>query len=278
MELGKDDQVKYESAFEAEVWRLSTEHIHFHTVQFLEEGGPYGMKPVGTGVFVQILSRYFIFTASHVSEVATSKNLYINSGGKFILVQGYVRETDLEKYKYLDLSYIILEDGVGELLLNSYVPLQLSKIAAGHHLQETIGYVVLGYPEKNIRVEGSTVYAGSTTMLLAGAKQKVYDYYNFDRTVHLVLNYSGKATSLETGEKTKANSSPYGISGCGLWTISPMQSGDKLVCDYHLIGIMIQYRQGKYQILLGNRIELMMNAIQQFEGLQIGIYHPNHTS
>ncbi len=66
----------------------------------------------------------------------------------------------------------------------------------------------------------------------------------------------------------RINTDVYGISGCGVWLCLLYQDGDSIRTDFRLIGIMTEFRKGKYHCLIGDRIELILNQLQT-EGLII---------
>lgn len=257
--------------FEQQVHEVATKQLFYHTVQFLEKGGPYGYKPLGSGVLVQISGKYLVFTASHVTAITSEIDIYINTPNGFLTVRGYSRETDLEKDKHTDVAYIILDDDVGKELAKSYQFLPLSKIRANHDIQRVLQYVVAGYPVKNIRTEEKTVYAGLSFYLLQGSKQEAWDFHKKEKGKSFLLDFAGKGTILNTEEKEKVDPEPYGLSGCGLWQMLPAFVNGQWQFDYRLIGIMTEFRKNKYHVLIGNNIGFIIHALQALEGFKLAM-------
>lgn len=83
----------------------------------------------------------------------------------------------------------------------------------------------------------------------------------------------GKGTNLTDAEKTKINDKFHGISGCGLWLIFTYKDGEEHKVDYRLIGIMTEFRKGKFYCLIGNKIQLVVDALNSLEGLKIQTAH-----
>lgn len=266
-----------QSELDEYVLKTSKEKIHYHTIQFLVRGGKFGYKPLGSGVLVKINGRYLIFTASHVTENTGEQNLYISTPKGFLRVVGEARETDLEKDKHTDLAYIILEDVVGKALEEAYSFIPISMIKPFHQMEEQGRYIVIGYPVKNIRTEGKIVYAGSSTYLLQGSKDEAYEFHKLSKELHLVLNFAGKGIELTGNNKKKRDPEPYGISGCGLWLITAIPNNERVEFNYRLIGIMTQFRKVKYHVLVGNRVELLMEALIHLEGFPIRIKYPGRS-
>ncbi len=243
---------------------LSKIKLHFHTIQFLELNNKtkYTYTPYGSGVLVQIKENFLIFTASHVVENFHRKPLYINTRVGVQVVIGTCCSTDLKQQKNVYLSYIILDTMLGLLLAEDYKFLPLNKIIHSHETLKGANYMVSGYPEKDIWRNNSDIYTGSSHFLLHMASDEVFAFYGLNKKENYVLFFGGRGIDIETGEKTNKISDPYGISGCGLWYLTPTISNERIILDYYLIGIMTMFRKSKYHILIGNRVELIMNELK----------------
>jgi hypothetical protein len=258
-----------EFIFENEALNLSKGKLHFHTIQFLTKASSkfnYDFKPYGSGVLIQIQNHFLIFTASHVTVNAQNEPLYINTRIGEQQVIGSCHQTNLNDDKLCDLAYIILDKMLGLLLSETYQFLPLTKISHSHIPKETTNYMVSGYPEKNVWQYEGDMYTGSSHFLLNMANEKVYKYYNLDLSKNYALSFSGKGMDILAKEKTKIGD-PYGISGCGLWYLQARPVLGKIILEYLLIGIMTEFKKSKYHILIGNRVELMFQDLE--ETLQI---------
>jgi len=103
------------------------------------------------------------------------------------------------------------------------------------------------------------------------SKEEVYEYYKFDIHKDYILDFAGRGIDLQTDEKSGKISDPNGMSGCGLWLLTEKPSTDTYDLQYHLIGIMTEFRKGKYHCLIGNRIELVISALIDLEKFDIKI-------
>lgn len=251
--------------------------IHNHTIQLLVKGGQYGHKPHGSGVLLEVGNKRLIITAAHVTEKADSNPLFVTSKRGIIPVVGNLRETDLCKDDKADLAYIILDDKIGEILADSYQFITVNKILS-HSAVRSNQYMVVGYPEVNIRAdyEKHIIHAGSSIFLLTPSKDEVYDYYGFDKDKNFVLDFAGKGIDLETDTKSGKIDDPYGISGCGLWLLSEDPGAEPLALQYQLIGIMTEFRKGKYHSLIGNKIDFVISALVTLDGFKIERKTRNH--
>lgn len=243
---------------------LSKTKLHYHTMQFLikNEKPPFLFKPYGSGVLVQTKDEYLIFTASHVTQNMHINALYVNTRVGIQVIIGKCYETDYKKDSNVDLAYIILDRMLGRLLAETYDFLPVNRIIHSHIPVHGTNYMVSGYPEKSTWEDSGDRYYGSSHYLLHMANEKVFAYYNFDIEKNYILSFSGRGIDTETGDKTSKIDDPYGISGCGLWYLNPTIFNETIGIDYFLIGIMVMFKKGKYHILVGNRIELIMNSLQ----------------
>jgi len=256
--------------FDRLAFELGTQ-VHKHTIQFLAKGGKYGHRPYGTGVLVFANNKCLIITAAHVTADFDNTPLFVTSNKGIIPIVGNLRETDIGKDKTTDLAYIILDDAIASILVQTYDFLPISKILHSHVPINANQYLVVGYPEVNIRAvkEEKTIYAGSSIFLLTMSKEEVYEFYKFDKNKDYILDFAGKGIDLQTDEKSGKIQDPYGMSGCGLWLLTEKPTVDTIQLQYHLIGIMTQFRKGKYHCLIGNRIEIVMSALIDIEKFNI---------
>lgn len=259
--------------FDKAAWALAKEKLHRHIIQILnrDDESPYKYKPGGSGVLVQIKGRYFILTASHVTELSKDIDLFANSQGKIVEITGDFNESDLSINKNIDLAFIELEKNLGELLARSYDFLPVEKIEYGHAPSKKDKYMASGYPERNIRIDEAThsIITGSSHFLLTISEEKRYKFYRLDPKENFLLNFEGGGTDLESGERIRRLDDPYGISGCGLWHLHPFISEGKLLMDYSLVGIMYMVKRDKYQVLIANRIEIVVQGLNDRYGLAL---------
>ncbi|HET6256730.1 MAG TPA: hypothetical protein VFE32_21845 [Puia sp.] len=198
--------------FDKAAWGLAKEKLHRHTIQILNhDESPYKYRPGGSGVLVQVNGRYFVFTASHVTELSKDIDLFANSKGKIVEITGDFTESDLSKNKNIDLAFIELDKGLGELLAKSYEFLPIEKIEYGHIPSKKERYMASGYPERNIRIDAAThsIITGSSHFLLTISDEKRYKYYRLHPKENLLLNFEGGGTDLETGERIRKIDDPY---------------------------------------------------------------------
>ncbi|MEE1945842.1 hypothetical protein VRU48_12040 [Pedobacter sp. KR3-3] len=247
---------------------MSTE-LAPHTCQIFEKGRPKGMKPYGAGVMVILNEMYFLLTASHVVEDWSDENqLFIKSKRGYISIVGTMSQTDIAKSEGVDLAFIKLDEVILPEILAGYKFLPLSKFRKHINLLDAAQYCVIGYPEINKKIDSKGIMqTGTSAYFMAPSKQKVYDYYNLKKRNHISLEFKGKGMDIRTGESKKLKGHHYGLSGCGLWLILIANNQNVYSYDYRLIGIMTDFRRGKYDCLFGNHIEFILQALQAFKHL-----------
>lgn len=249
---------------------LINENIIRHTIQFFHKTDK-GLRPFGSGIFALIHDNYFILTCSHVADYFENENsdLFIRVDKKgYINVIGEIKYTDIDKSKGIDLAYIKVDEQMLPHLLKPFRPVTIDKFRKHNQMLDGINYCVLGFPEKNIKFENGTMDTGASFYLTSGANENPYNYYKFDKKNFLIVEMKGKGTDVRTGQTSKVDANFYGISGGGLWflTYNSDENLNILSVDYKLIGIMTEFKKGKYFCLIANKIHLILEALTVIEG------------
>lgn len=245
--------------------------IFKHTIQFLKIEND-NHKPYGSGVFAKIYNDYFIITASHVAsffEEHPNEKLRIKVAKElFIPVFGGVKYSIIDKNESIDLAYIKLDNQTIFYLSKVYIPVTIEKFRHHNNLVNGTNYCILGYPTINVTKKGEPFNTGAAYFLATpSTNDKQYQYYKFNKRDHIILNVKGKGTDVTTNKKGKIISSFHGISGCGLWflLIYDNPATGKTEVDYRLVGIMTEFRTGKYFCVIANRIWLIIEAFKVAE-------------
>ncbi len=260
----ENNEIKATEELDNKVNRLIAEKINLHTCQILEKGGALGYEPFASGVFVKKERTYYILTASHVLTplVDGSKDLYINATGKQLPILGDIEITEIERSGNLDIGFVRLPEILGFELEKTLCPLDFYKIQIDlESLPRSTQYCVLGYPIENIKVESSRVITGSTYYLLQPAKKETYNKLSIPIDDFLVLNYRGKGMDMVTRENDKTARFHHGMSGGGVWFIYIWNEEDVVNLDYQLIGIFMERRVVKFDVMVGNRLHRLINRL-----------------
>lgn len=245
--------------------------ISRHTLQFFVKGQKR-LEPYGSGVLATIHGDLLIFTASHVTEYLAKNSeeaLLIRVSEKdYINVVGEIKYTDIDKSEGVDLAYIKVDAQMIQPLSIPYVPLTIDKIRSHHNLFYARNYCVYGFPETNITGEDEPLDTGASFYLTSASKDNRYKKYQYDKRDYIIVDIEGKGIDIKTNEKSKINSHFYGMSGGGLWLLlfSRNPTTGKEEVDYRLVGIMTEFKKGKYFCLIANKIFHIIDALRVIEG------------
>lgn len=202
-------------------------------------------------------------------EEHPNKELRIKISKKlFIPILGEVKYSIIEKSERIDLPYIKLDKQTTSYLSKTYIPVNIEKFRDHNNLLNGTNYCVLGYPTINVTKEGESFNTGATYFLASpSTNDKPYQYYKFNKRDHIILNVKGKGTDVNANKKGKIISQFHGMSGCGLWflLIYDNPTTGKIEVDYRLVGIMTEFRTGKYFCVIANRIWLIIEAFKVTE-------------
>jgi hypothetical protein len=257
-------KVKSDRTIDEALSKLISDELNPHTCQIFERNDKGAMYPYGSGVLAEINEKVLLLTAAHVTkDMSEDKQLYFRIHGGYVSIVGDLQETDLSQDKTIDLAYVILDNEVTIKLRTGYKFLPLSKFRRHTDLLDAVQYCVIGFPEKNMKIEDGRLRTGSSAYFVQPSKDKVYDYLKFSKEACYIFDFKGKGDSIHSGENVKINTDVHGISGCGVWLCILYQDGEKISTDYRLIGIMTEFRKGKFHCLIGNRIELLLNQLRE---------------
>jgi hypothetical protein len=265
---GFSEKIAFNSELDAALDYSMGEMLLPHTCQIFEQDQNLKMKPYGSGVMAILGGNRYLLTASHVADaVASGKTLYIRKRKGYMMIGGSFKVTNKRLLPEIDLAYIRLAPEMTPYLNGGYDFLPLSSFRKHSRLLDAAQYCVVGYPTDSTREVDGQLESVAQCYQLQPAKAKVYEYYGYDPRIHFVLEYKGKGMDIRTGAAKKIRIQPYGLSGCGLWLTLPNYENGSWIIDFKLIGIMNEFRKGKYLCLVGNKIDFLVNLIKEFEGL-----------
>ncbi len=156
----------------------------------------------------------------------------------------------IEKKKKIYVAYIKLKETIVPILEQWYRFLTIDKFLHHEKLIDEANYCAYGYPEAIQKSQNGALKPFGAAYFVRPNQDKVFDYYGIDPFVHYVLEYRGKAVNIKTGEPEKVKIEHYGFSGGGSWYTIIEHDGEKFISEAHLIGIMTEFRIGKYDCLI----------------------------
>jgi hypothetical protein len=246
--------------------KLMRNELGPHSCQLLEKDN--GMKPYASGVLAMLGEKHYILTASHVvNDWSDEHPLFLKTHKGYVSIVGDKRETDIEKSNGIDLAYILLDERVVPSIKAGHKFLSFSKFRGRAKLLDAALYCVIGFPEINQKIENGVLKTGASGYFLQPCKPQVYDHYKLNPVTHFALEMKGKGTDIKTGEIVKFNTEHHGLSGCGLWLVIINYTEEVYTTDFRLIGIMTEFRKGRYHCLIGNRIDILLGALKAYENL-----------
>ena len=258
-----------DSLITAEYVKLIEDDIGLCTCQLFKNDLTKGVVPFASGVFVFLGDEFYLLTASHVIEDwSDSNHLFVKIKDDYVSIVGKGYGTEMEKDEKIDAAYIKLKPQLVSLLVQSYRFLPYHRFLFHEKIFHESSYCAFGYPVINKRKESSDIKTFGSAYYMLPSQDKVFQYYSLNPFTHYVLEFLGKAINIKTEKLEKIKTEHYGLSGGGLWYIIIDFNKDKneIVSESFLIGIMTEFRRGKYDCLIANRIEIILKMIQDNEG------------
>ena len=245
-----------------------SEDIRKSTVQLFTLKYTSIIKSLGTGVLLYTNKKYLILTASHVAKDETFY-IVVKNELKYISRE-YVKEVRKDSGK-IDLSYIILDNQVADLINHEYTFLTEKDILLSYKSNASmLNYLVVGYLERTtkINIAENTIHTIATTFNLKMSNEKAYDFHKTNKEFQISLDFKGKLENYRLNINEKIPD-PYGLSGSGLWGLFHKPDSLKYKFECKLIGIMTEFKKVKYHCLIGNKIEILVESIESQEKIKI---------
>lgn len=239
------------------------------TCQLFRGDALESLTPYASGVLVFVGEQHCIFTASHVVEdMGDNKKTVLPIGEGFVSLVGKACGTELDKDVRLDIAYVVLKPELVMLLkLHGYHFLDGERMLHEEKVLDEPNFCAFGFPTDNNKLKGGKLKPLGMAHFMPCMPDKVYEYYKLDPMHHYVLESKGKGISIKSDQVEKIKAAHYGMSGGGLWyTEIGMDEEDNLVAIAQLIGIMIEFRKGKYECLIANRLEPLLALFRSNDG------------
>ena len=251
MEISEEELDRMVDAFMNErLEELARDHIAPYSCQlYVKKNGE--LTAHASGVFLILNDSVYLLTALHVIDKFTEKNpLFVMIGEEPFALDGTVM--GIRGEGKIDMGYIRLEERQVLTIALRYQFLPIERILYPSGYFEEEGCCVFGYP---------TQLKKPVSYFSREHAAKVYDYYGLNQHEHYVIELLGKATNIKTHVREKVKVPHYGLSGCGLWQTVMTQKGNQIQSTAYLIGIMTEFRTGKYVCLIGNRVHIFLQVL-----------------
>lgn len=221
-------------------------------------------KQHGTGVFVKIENKNFLFSAAHVFD--DFEKLFIpTKGGKILLKPGGKiiknnpkknRETD-----DLDLGILILDNESVVALLDDYSFLESSSLEINHSTIDFSSYIIFGYPSNwsKYSLSKNSFHSNPFISITKCVKPDEYKKLKRKKYLNIILEYHRNKTLNFASNLISYGPDLFGISGCGLWYINP----NYLESEPKLIGIMNEWPVINKKRLIATRIDAYTELLRK---------------
>ena len=240
--------------------QLFREQIAPYTCQLLHKDNAGELRPYASGVWACLDGRHYLLTAGHVLyEWRNEHPLLIKVKDGYTSVVGNGLLSHYDRDNRIDLGCIRLLDSLVSFLQEEYHFWDLEKLAAPKTLK-TYNCCWYGFDES--RTVPLTLEATATAHFAKPLSAKAFEYYGLNPEFHYLIETQGEGYDLQTGTFKKENITPHGVSGGGLWYAEYAPEGATFAPDAYLIGILTEYRTGRYQGLIANRIALIRDFIR----------------
>lgn len=228
------------------------------------------MEPelIGTGVFLAIGNRRFVFTAAHVfgPPGEGSQHLYIPSdrtGNLTELLGTHVRSKsneDSSEHDTNDVGIVLLDDDLaGQINPDSFVRIDSVDVDDIGDFQRP--YMAMGFPWRvspkvclRSRMATATHWSYATELLRNEDLLKL----GLGRKSHFLLRYAKRHSRNESGRDITAPH-PQGVSGGPVWRLDQINDRDQ---TSRLVGIVIEWRE-EVGGLLATRLPMTLAGIGQ---------------
>jgi hypothetical protein len=253
-----------------ELSKLITHKIGPFTCQFLKYDTEKGLMPFASGIMVELNGSHFILTASHVIEDWSDANkLFIEIENGHISVVGKASGTETETGERIDVAYIKLKDELIPILRKWYKFLTAEQLLHHNKIFDEGNYCAYGFPVINFKIKSEIAKSVGSAYFMRPTTDKVFEFYKLSPLSHYILEFHGKPINIKTNQVEKIKTEHYGLSGGGLWYTKMNFVHNRIISKAQLIGIMIEFRKGKYECLIANRVEIILALIEQNEGIKI---------
>jgi len=155
----------------------------------------------------------------------------------------------MDKQHRFDIAYVKLTAQLATVLRHFYRFIPVHQML--HHNKSLLeaNYCLFGYPVINKKqVDGKTKTFGSA-YFLGPSQDKVFSCHGLDPLRHYAFEFQRKARNIKTDRPRRSKQNNMGRAG-GVWYTDIEFKGNKFRSSVHLIGIMMEFRKGKYECLI----------------------------
>ena len=254
---------------------LMADEIFFSTPQLFrakDHASKLPEQPHSTSIIFTANEKYFLLTAGHSVHGQDMKKIGIKLGNDFLTLGGQfacIEHNEDNNYDptKLDIAVFDLDTATFQAIKEKYRFLDHSKLKFNHHSTSSAYYLLMGFPE-NLTTKHfptKTINPKSLRLRTIGLPFEYYIENNINpkKTLSLFLDQEHIGTA--NTDAVTALGELGGISGCGIWEISEINSSNP---QYHLVSIVTGEDERK-KVLFSTKIDIVPAIIKSYFNIDI---------
>lgn len=227
------------------------------------------LKPTASGVFVTDQENYYLFTAAHVFDNKNNVfSTHVPLSNNFTLIEGefdYTPNTISDYNKQIDMAIIKLKSNCFEKLLKQYDFYNLLHCDYDYLLNPDDLLMPVGFPSSQTKLKRKLQnhhFERRHISILSSLNKVFLTKQEEEKKEMIELNYDRK-TFRKNGEGIDSETSPHplGMSGCGIWLITPKSFENYPSIKPWLIGILTEFHESD-KLIKGTRINLFTEFLR----------------
>lgn len=233
---------------------------------FVQERYSDNLQQIGTGIFIDLDGKPFLYTAAHVTDNLTFSELMVPTQFGIEAIEGYVAHIDLppeiqRKDDQIDIAYYRLNTQFASSMIEHFKPFPQSRQRFIKSSLELSVCSIYGYPTSKSKKRQGQHTSESATFRGASANENEYKKLGLSPETNIIIHFHKKrAVSPKNGQRINPIS-PKGVSGGGIFA---WPEGYELSNDWslpQLVGIFHTYKQSD-GLMIGTNLIPVLSAIQ----------------
>lgn len=221
-------------------------------------------KQHGTGVLTKIGTKYFLFSAAHVFDNFEELFIPLREGKTLLKPGGKIIKNNPKEHRSsddLDVGILILDDESVTALKENYCFLDSSELQINHTPSHLLTYTIFGYPStwSKKSISKNSFHSIPFFNFTKCVTSDEYTIFNRSERINLIVEYDRKNTPNLKSKSMSFGPDLFGISGCGLWYINPLN----LKCEPTLVGIMNEWAKTNRTRLIATRIDAYTEVLRK---------------
>lgn len=201
-------------------------------------------RPHGSGVFIEYKDTKYLVSAAHVLENHYDKT-YVILGVDSLVLGGTLFISKLptgckkRDDDYLDIAVLKLDQTtIDKLTTHNVEFVKHERLDINHKASELSLYLTFGFPaaKTDLRFKDTVEAMAMETGVVES--EKWYAKYSISSIDNIIAKYNRSGLFTNKNPLIHTGVKPFGISGCGLWSITTMKPEKGKVIPTTLVGIL----------------------------------------